>query len=96
MPTMLTREGKKDLQIPANLAVMNKVAAKLAQQAGTAGAGAGKFGKTVKATPKIIYTEKMVMLEEPVRTKRPGLQTPNKTGALKLPKAGGESSLFSP
>jgi hypothetical protein len=67
---------------------MNKVAAKLAQQSSTTGAVAGKFGKTPKATPKMLY------IEEPVRAKRPGLQTPNKTGASKLPRAG-EASLFS-
>jgi len=75
--------------IPSGLAVMNKVAAKLAQQAGTTGAVAGKFGKTPKAIPKMLY------IEEPVRSKRPGLQTPNKTGGSKLPKVG-ENSLLSP
>ena len=65
---------------------MNKVASKLAQQAGTTGAVNAKLAKPTKAAPKL-------GLEEPSRAKRPGPQTPNKTGGLRLPTKQGENLL---
>jgi len=71
---------------------MNRVAAKLAQQTGVTGTATinAKLAKTQKGAPKLTLSSE---LQEPSRAKRPGLQTPNKTGGLRLPKKEGESML---